>query len=336
MPSPADDAMDRRIFLGTLAAGLIAAPHGASAQPRAAQRVPIVGTLNPGREDLTFPSIATLRRGLRALGRIEGQNIRLEYRWANGKVDALPELAAELVRLNVDVLYTSGPQAMRAAVAASRTVPIVGDNLEDDPVADGLVASIGRPGGNLTGFFLNLPDLTAKWLQLIREVVPGARRVAVLWDATTNRSQLRALTTAARGATVELRVLEVRRSSEYAAVLKASLKERPQALLQLSSPLIRQSAPLIADFSVKNRLPAISMFRLFAESGGMMAYGPDLPAFFSRTASYVDRILKGANPGELPIEHPTTFELLINLKTARALGVKVPAALLQRADQVIE
>jgi putative ABC transport system substrate-binding protein len=329
--------MDRRIFLGTLATGLgTAPPLGAWAQPRGAQRMPTVGILHPGRPDLTFPSIAELRGGLRALGHIEGQNVRLEYRWADAKVDALPRLAAELVALNADVLYTSGPQAMRAAVAATRTIPIVGDNLEDDPVADGLVASINRPGGNLTGFFLNLPDLTAKWLQLIREVVPAAKRVAVLWDATTNRSQLRAATTAAQAAAVDLRVLEVRRSTEYAAVLKASLKERPQALLQLSSPLIRQAAPLVADFTLKNRLPAISMFRLFAESGGLMAYGPDLAAFFSRTASYVDRILKGASPGDLPIEQPTTFELLINLKTARTLGVKIPPALLQRADQVIE
>lgn len=298
--------------------------------------MPVVGILHSGRRDLTFPSVVALRQGLRALGRLEGQNVKLEYRWADAKVDVLPQLAGELVRLNVDVLYASGPQAMRAALAASRTVPIVGDNLEDDPVADGLVASISRPGGNLTGFFLNLPDLTAKWLQLIREVIPGARRVAVLCDATTNSSQLRAATAAARAAIMDLRVLEVRRSTEYATVLKTSLKERPHALVQLSSPLIRQASPLVADFTLRNRLPATSMFRLFAEAGGLMTYGPDLPAFFSRTASYVDRILKGANPGDLPIEQPATFELLVNLKTARGLGLTIPPALLARADQVIE
>jgi len=328
--------MDRRTFLGTLAGSLFVPALRAGAQPRVSKTVPMVGVLHLGSRDLTFPSVAALRQGLRALGYTEGRNIALEYRWAEAKVDVLPRLAAELVRLNVDVLYASGPQAMRAAVAASRTIPIVGDNLEDDPVADGLVASIGRPGGNLTGFFLNLPDLTAKWLQLIREILPGARRVAVLWDATTNSSQVRAVTTAAQAAMVELRVLEVRRSTEYAGVLRTSLKERPQALLQLSSPLIRQASALVAEFTLRNRLPAISMFRLFAEAGGLMAYGPDLPAFFSRTASYVDKILKGTPPGDLPIEQPATFELLINLKTARALGLAIPPVLLARADQVIE
>ena len=328
--------MDRRTFLGTLAGSLFVPALRAGAQPRVSKTVPMVGVLHLGSRDLTFPSVAALRKGLRALGYTEGRNIALEYRWAEAKVDVLPLLAAELVRLNVDVLYASGPQAMRAAVVASRTIPIVGDNLEDDPVADGLVASIGRPGGNLTGFFLNLPDLTAKWLQLIREILPGSRRVAVLWDATTNSSQVRAVTTAAQAAMVELRVLEVRRSTEYVGVLRTSMKERPQALLQLSSPLIRQASPLVAEFTLRNRLPAISMFRLFAEAGGLMAYGPDLPAFFSRTASYVDKILKGTPPGDLPIEQPATFELLINLKTARALGLAIPPVLLARADQVIE
>jgi putative ABC transport system substrate-binding protein len=273
---------------------------------------------------------------LRALGYIEGQSIILEYRWAEGKVEALPSLAADLVRLNVDILYATGPQAMRAAIGASRTVPIVGDNLEDDPVESGFVASIGRPGGNVTGLFLNLPDLTGKWLQLIKEVVPTTRRVAILWDATTGPFQLHAVQRAAQSAMVELRVLEVRRPTEYTHVLNATMKDRPHALVQLSSPLIRHASPVVAAFTLKNRLPAISMFRSFAEAGGLMAYGPDLPAFFGRSASYVDKVLKGAKPADLPVEQPTKFELVINLKTAKALGLTIPPSILVRADQVIE
>ena len=310
---------------------------GETQEPRPhPSKIPVVGILHPGLPDPTFPSVAALRRGLAALGYVEGQNIRLEYRWAEGKVEQLPSLAASLVRLNVDVLYTSGPQAMRAAMDASRTVPIVGDNLEDDPVESGFVASIARPGGNVTGLFLNLPDLTGKWLELIKEVVPAPRRIAVLWDATTSPLQLRAINRAAQSAMVELRILEVRRPTEYADVLKAAMKDKPQALIQLSSPLIRQASPVLAELTRKSRLPAISMFRLFPEAGGLMAYGPDLPAFFARSASYVDKILNGARPADLPVEQPTKFELVINLKTARALGLTIPQSILVRADQVIQ
>jgi putative tryptophan/tyrosine transport system substrate-binding protein len=306
------------------------------AKPQSSKKIPVVGVLHPGLPDPTFPSIAALRQGLRALGYIEGQNIILEFRWAEGKVEALPRLAADLVRLNVDILYATGPQAMGAAMGASRTVPIIGDNLEDDPVESGLAASLARPGGNVTGLFLNLPDLTGKWLQLIKEVVPATRQVAVLWDATTSPLQLRAVQKAAQSATVALRVVEVRRPTEYTDVLKAMMKDRPHALVQLSSPLIRHASPLVAEFTLKNRLPAISMFRLFAEAGGLMSYGPDLPAFFGRSASYVDKVLKGAKPADLPIEQPTKFELVINLKTAKALGLTIPPSVLVRADQVIE
>jgi putative tryptophan/tyrosine transport system substrate-binding protein len=325
-------------FAVVLALGLVLAPLAATqeANSQPSKKIPVVGILHPGAPDPTFPSVAALREGLNALGYVEGQNIRLEYRWAGGKVEELPRLAASLVRLNVDVLYATGPQAMRAAIGASRTVAIVADNLEDDPVESGFAASIGRPGGNVTGLFLNLPDLTGKWVQLIKEVVPSSRRVAVLWDATTNPQQLRAVQKAAQAATIEVRVVEVRRPTEYVDVLQKAMKERPDALIQLSSPLIRQASPVVAEFTRKNRLPATSMFRLFAETGGLMAYGPDLPAFFGRSASYVDRILKGAKPGDLPVEQPTKFELVINLRTAKALGLTIPQPLLLRADQVID
>jgi putative ABC transport system substrate-binding protein len=326
--------VDRRVFIGTLAGGLLAAPLAAPAEQ--AGKGPVIGLLHPGVPDPVVPAITALLQGLQALGYIEGQNLRLEYRWAGGRLEKLPSLAADLVRLNVDVIYAIGPQAIRVARGASRTIAIVGTDLEGDPVESGFVASYARPGGNITGLFLDLPGLTGKWLQLVREVAPATRRVAALWDATTGPHQLRALTLAAKAAAMELQVLEVRRPSEYEDILKTAMRGRPHALIQLSSPLIRQASRRVAEFTVENRLPAISMFIEFAASGGLMSYGPDLPLFFRRAASLVDKILKGAKPGDLPIELPTKFELVINLRTAKALGLTIPPSLLQRADQVIE
>jgi putative ABC transport system substrate-binding protein len=326
--------MDRRAFIGTLTGCLLAAPLAAEGQQ--VGKGSVIGFLHPGVPDPVVPAIVALRQGLQALGYIEGQNIRLEYRWAGGRLETLPGLAADLVRLNVDVIYAIGPQAIRVARGASRTIAIVGTDLEGDPVESGFVASYARPGGNITGLFLDLPGLTGKWLQLVREVAPATRHVAALWDATTGPHQLRALTVAAKAAAMELQVLEVRRPAEYEDILKTAMRRRPHALIQLSSPLIRQASRRVAEFTVENRLPAISMFVEFAESGGLMTYGPDLPLFFSRGASLVDKILKGAKPGDLPIELPTKFELVINLKTAKALGLTIPPSLLLRADQVIE
>jgi putative ABC transport system substrate-binding protein len=326
--------VDRRVFIGTLAGGLLAAPLAAPAEQ--AGKGPVIGLLHPGVPDPVVPAITALLQGLQALGYIEGQNLRLEYRWAGGRLEKLPSLAADLVRLNVDVIYAIGPQAIRVARGASRTIAIVGTDLEGDPVEIGFVASYARPGGNITGLFLDLPGLTGKWLQLVSEVAPATRRVAALWDATTGPHQLRALTLAAKAAAMELQVLEVRRPSEYEDILKTAMRGRPHALIQLSSPLIRQASRRVAEFTVENRLPAISMFIEFAASGGLMSYGPDLPLFFRRAASLVDKILKGAKPGDLPIELPTKFELVINLRTAKALGLTIPPSLLQRADQVIE
>ena len=326
--------MDRRTFLETLAWSLLAAPLVGEAKQ--AEKGPVIGLLHPGVPDPAVPAITALRQGLHELGYIEGQNIRLEYRWAGGRLEKLPGLAADLVRLKVDVIYAIGPQGTRAARDASRTIAIVGTDLEGDPVESGFVASYARPGGNITGLFLDLPELTGKWLQLVREVAPATRRVAALWDATTGPHQLRALTVAAKAAAMELQVLEVRRPAEYEDILKTAMRRRPHALIQLSSPLIRQVSRRVAEFTVENRLPALSMFIEFAESGGLMTYGPDLPLFFKRGASLVDKILKGARPADLPIELPTKFELVINLKTAKALGLTIPPSLLARADQVIE
>ncbi len=320
-----------------LALGVLAAPVDAQeSRPPSPRKIPLVGLLHPGIPDVSVPAIIALRQGLRDLGYVEGQNIAFEYRWGEGKLEALPGLAAELVRLKVDVLYALGPQAIRAAVGASRTTAILGADLEGDPVADRFAVSLARPGGNLTGLFLDLPGLTGKWLQLLREVVPTTRRVAVLWDATTGSHQLQALRVAVQAAAMDLQVLEARRPAEYESVLKTAMRRRPHVLIQLSSPLILQSSRRVAEFTVANQLPAISMFREFPEAGGLMAYGPDLKAFFGRAASLVDKILKGAKPGGLPIEQPTKFELVINAKTAKALGLTIPPSLQLQADQVIQ
>jgi putative tryptophan/tyrosine transport system substrate-binding protein len=266
--------------------------YGQASQPKPSAGIPTVGVLYPGVSDPAitgrrFSVVFALQEGLRELGYVDGQNIVLMHRWASGKSEMLPDLAADLVRLKVDVLFAVGSQAIRAAMAASRTIPIVATDLESDPVEGGYVASFARPGGNVTGLFLDLPGLTGKWLQLVKEVSPQTRRVAVLWDATTSLHQLHALKAAAKAATIELRILEVRRPAEYEDALLAAIRGRAQALVQLSSPLIRQASRRVAEFTVKNRLLAISMFREFPEGGGLMAYGPDL-LFLRRAATYVD------------------------------------------------
>ena len=291
--------MDRRTFIGTVAGGLLAVPRVADAQQ--AGKRPVVGVLiTDARRSLTIPLLV---QGLGDLGYVDGKNIVIEIRSAGGKPEAFRGLAAELVQLKVDVIFAAGPAAIRAASDATTAIPIVALDLETDPVQAGWVRSLARPGSNITGLFLDLPDLAGKWLELLREAVPGIRRVGLLWDSTTGSAQLIAAKAAAQ---------------------------------RLSSPNIYQASKQIADFVVKNRVPAISPFRSFADAGGLMAYGPKFDDFRRRAALYVDKILKGAKPGDLPIEQPTTFELVINMKAAKALGLTIPQALLLRADEVIQ
>ena len=331
-----------RLFRPVLALVLYAMDANAQVpRPQLSTRIPVVGVLYPGVPDpdiatgRRFSTVVALQEGLRELGYVDGQNIGREYRWARGKSEALPDLATDLVKLKVDVLVAVGSPAIRASLGVSRTIPIVGVDLETDPVESGYVASFARPGGSVTGLFLDLPELTGKWLQLVREVAPGTRRVGVLWDSTTSPHQLLALKRAAQAAAIELRVIEVRSPAEYEEALQTAMRARIQALIQLSSPLIRQASPRVAEFTFKNRLLAISMFREFPERGGLMAYGPDL-LFLRRVAPYVDKILKGAKPAELPVEQPSKYEFVVNLKTGRTLGLVISQPLLLRADEVIE
>ena len=329
--------MNRRETVLALAA-LSAAPRAAHAQQ--ARKMPVIGFLHPG-SAVTIAGARNaifdaLRAGLRTSGYIEGETIRIEARWAQGKPEALPGLAQELVQQKVDIIVAVALSSIMAAKAATRDLPIVAVDLETDPVASGLAASLAKPGGNLTGFFLNHADLAGKWLQLVTEVVPGARRIAVLRDANTGPYQIAAITAAAKTMGVSLQVLEFRDAAGIQGALIAGLKDRPEALVQLGSPLINAAGKTIADFLATHRLPGISPFRTFADSGGLLSYGPNLPIMFRGMAVSVSKILKGAKAGDLPIEQPTHFEFVVNLKTARALGIKMPQTVMVRADQVIE
>ena len=327
--------MDRRTFIGVVAIAPLARSFVAEAQQ--ARKMPVVGVLIPTAltTGINAQTIAAVREGLREQGHVDGQNIVLEIRSAGGNPEALAGLAEELVQLNAVVLCVFGPAAVRAAIATTRVVPIVALDLETDPVQVGWARSLASPGGNITGLFLNLSTLTGKWLELIQATTPGTRRIALLWDSTTGSSQLTALKVTAERIGIDLQILEVRNTNEVDAALSAALSGGSKAMVMLSSPIVRNSSKQIAEFTTKNRLPAISPFRPFADFGGLMSYGPNLADFFPRCAIYISKILNGAKPGDLPIEQPTKFEFVLNLRTARALGLTIPQSLLVRADDVI-
>ena len=326
----------RRIGLAVvLAVSLVLASLAAGAQQSAS--VPVVGILNSNFGPLSL-SVDSVRRGLREIGYVEGKSIVLEVRFAGGKYEAFPALAAELVQRKVDVLVAIGPAALKAASAATNIIPIVAIALETDPVQGGYAQSFAHPGGNITGLFLDLPELTGKWLELINEAAPTVRRVAVVWDATTGPWQLAAAKTAAQRIGMDLQVLEVKGLGDLDNALGAAVKGGSRALVELPSPVLNigLSEARVATFAIKHHLPTISMFRSFVVAGGLFAYGPNQPEYYRRMSVYVDKILRGAKPADLPLEQPTKFEFLINLKTAKALGLTIPPSVLGRADQVIE
>jgi len=304
------------------------------AEAQQAGKIPVVGVLNAGPAEPR--SLDGARQGLRELGHVEGKTILLEVRHAKGHPETLPALVAELVQRKVDILLAIGPAALKAAAEATRTIPIVAYDLESDPVQSGYARSLSQPGGNVTGLFLDLPDLTGKWLELVKEVAPHSRRVALLWDPTTGDRQLAAAKTVAHGLGMELQILQAQNPDQLEHVLGSGAKGKPGALVQLSSPLFERYQRQIADFALRHRLPAISISSRFTDAGGLMAYGPVRPEFGRRLGIYIDKILKGAKPGDLPIEQASKFELTINRKTAKALGLPLPQSLLGRADRVIE
>ena len=325
--------MQRRGFIAALCSA-IAWPLGARAQQ--AQKVPVIGFLHPGFPEVGSPALDALRDGLRDAGYVEGESVKLEARWASGNPGRLPQLAQELVQLRVALIVATARPSIEAARAATTDIPIVANDLESDPIASGYVASLSHPGGNLTGEFLDAPTLCGKWLQQIAEIVPKVTRIGILWDATTGAYQLDAIKAAAQSASIDLVIMEFRDSAGLDSELDRGLKEKLQAVIQLGSPLIRQAGPKIAQTLSSNRIPGISQFRTFPDGGGLMSYGPDLIFLYRRIGSYATKILHGADPSDLPVERPTKFELVVNLKAAKSLGVTVPSTLLATADEVIE
>jgi ABC-type uncharacterized transport system substrate-binding protein len=318
-----------------LAVGLTLAPLAAEAQQPA--RVPVVAYFSPTPDASRGRAFLAFKQGLRELGWVEGQNIAVESRWAENNYDRLPALAADLVRLKVDVIVTGGVPAIRAAQQATRTIPIV-MGLVEDPVASGLVASLGHPGGNVTGLSMMAPDLVGKQMELLKGVVPKVSRIALLWNPANpgNALQSREAANAARALGVQLQALEARTPEEIAAAFAEMARERAGALVVLQDATLTNQARKIAGLAAEGRLPAIYARREHPDVGGLMSYGPSVPEMFRRAAAFVDKILKGAKPADLPVEQPTKFELVINLKTAKALSLTIPQSVMLRADQLIE
>src|SRR5262245_62134172 len=298
-----------------------------------AGKTPRIGVMSSSPSD---PFVEAFRGGLRELGYVEGRNITVEYRWAEGRFERLPAFAADLVRLKVDVIVASS-QAAVAARQATTTIPIVMPIITD-PVRLGLVASLAKPGGNATGFATQNDELPGKWIELVKETLPKASRVTALVQPSYDGGvQLRASESAARSLGVRLQPLKVESPEDLAQAFSEIQKSRTDALIVTSSPLFYVHRARLVEFAAKNRLPAIyHQSEFVVSSGGLMSYAPDFRDLFRRSAIYVDKILKGAKPADLPVEQPTKFELVINRKTARALGVTMPASLLLRADRLID
>ena len=327
--------MDRRTFLGVLAGSLAVTRSVANAQPTGSVRR--IGYLSSSSNAATQQTVAAFRQGLRELGWVEGQNLIADYRYAEGNYDRLPGLVDELVRLKAEVIVAGPTPPALAAEKATRTIPIVIWGITD-PVAIGLVASLARPGGNVTGLTLSVGnDFFAKHMQLLKEAVPRIQRYAVLSNPTNTSHAIAVsgLKTAARSLGVSLQLLEVRSPGELDGALAAMVKEHAEALVVVPDSMFSANRARLADLATASRLPSISGIREYVEAGSLMSYGPNLAYQLRQAAGYVGKILKGAKPAELPVEQPTTFELVINLKTAKALGLTIPPSVLARADEVI-
>ena len=325
--------MNRRRFLRTTLAGLFATPLVIeAAQPSA--KSPRIGVLRPGSPP--DPFVEAFRRGLEELGYVEGRNITIERRWAEGRPERLPALAEDLLRLKVDVIVVGGNEAIRTVQRVTTTVPIVMP-VSTDPVRIGLVASLARPGGNLTGFASQNDELPGKWIELLKELVPRASRIAVLWDPQSAGEQVEVARRVSEAMGIQLHVLKVAVMEDLDAAFAEAGKRRVEGLVVLGSPFLAAQRSRVVALAAKHRLPVVSHHKEFVvEAGGLASYGADLPDLFRRAAGTVDRILKGARPQDLPIEQPTKFELALNLRTAKTLGLTIPPSLLLRAGHVIE
>ena len=321
------------IFLLVAALILVSFQFGEAQQ--ASGKIPRIGYLAAGLGAATRSE--TFKQGLRDLGYVEGKNIIIEYRNAEGKIERYPDLVADLVGLKVDVIFTSSTPGALAAKNATKTIPIVFTNV-GDPVANGLVASLARPGGNITGLSTLAPELSGKGLELLKETIPKLSRVAVVWnpDNPGKTSSFKETEVAAQALRLQLQSLEVRGPNDVEPAFQAAKKERAGALIVLRDVVVSSQIKRILELALKNQMPAIYGDRGFVDAGGLMSYGPNIDDLFRRAATYVDKILKGTKPADLPIERPSKFELVINLKTAKQIGLMIPPNLLARADRVIK
>ena len=318
-----------------IGASTLAAPLASFAQQQG--KVWRIGMLETTSTTLNAANLDGFRQGLRDLGYVEGRNLIIEYRSADGRSERFADLAAELVGLKVDLLVTRGTPASLAAKNATRTIPVVMANA-GDPVSSGLVASLAHPGGNITGLSSVTVNLEAKRFGLLRELVPGIARIAALYNMSSpaNPPQWKEIETAARAVGVRAQLLDVRKPEDFAPAFDVAISQHADGLIVGQEGLLQANRKLIAELAEKHRLPAIYRSMEFIDVGGLMAYGPSYPDLYRRAATYVDKIFKGAKPADLPVEQPTKFELIINLKTAKALGLTIPQALLLRADEVIQ
>jgi putative ABC transport system substrate-binding protein len=312
-------------------------PLGSSAEAQQTKKIFRIGVLAPPSRSFFSIRFSPFLEALRDLGYVEGKNISFEYRYAEGKLDRLPHLAAELAQLKVDAIVTAGESGAQAAKNATSTIPIV-FAVTEEAVASGLVSSLSRPGRNLTGLTVLAADLGGKRLELVKESVPKAVRVAFLWPSGGPRGNLpfTEMEAAAKALGLKLQSLAVRGLDDFELAFDAAKRDGAQALVMTPSPVMNTQQRRILDFAAKNRLPAVYAAPEFVDAGGLMYYGPSYIELFRRAATYADKILKGAKPADLPVEQPTKVEFVINLRTAKALGLTIPPSLLQRADQVIE
>jgi len=325
----------RLTVLAILALSLLAAPFVAEAQP--AGKVYRIGFLGNSTPALEANLVEAFRQGLRERGYVEAKDVEIEYRWAEGQYERFPELIADLIRVKVDVIVTAGTPAAVAVKRATTTIPLV-MLAAGDPVGTGLIASLARPGGNVTGLTAIAADLEGKRLELLREVLPNISYVAVLWNPANSFQVVaeREVRAAAQVLHLKIQSVGVRAASELDEALEAMVRERPGAFVVLADRLFLHNRATIMAFATRHRLPGVSAYRELVEAGGLMSFGPSYADMHRRAAAYVDKILKGAKPADLPVEQPTKFELVINAKTAKALGLTIPPAVLARADEIIQ
>jgi putative tryptophan/tyrosine transport system substrate-binding protein len=327
--------MRRREFISVIASAAVW-PLGARAEQPA---MPVIGFLVPVPAPAAGPPLqmdAAFRQGLAEAGYLEGKNLAIEYRFTDFRQELMTEAAGDLVRLNVQVIFAASPEAVTAARNATTSIPVVALDVESDPLAKGYVKSFARPGGNVTGMFLDIPELSGKQVGLLKEIVPRLSRIAIFGIPGFNAEKFAATETAARALALEAEIMEVRVADDFENALEAARTKHVEGGVLLSSPLVFASSKRIGELAIAKRLPLISLFGEFPKAGGLIAYGPNVGDMFRRCGDYVAKILHGAKPSDLPIQRPERFDLVINLKTAEALSLSVPSVLLATADDVIE